>query len=88
MATAMNATIEEGILQEAINFALAKTNSTHIKLKEEQKEAVHQVVNGRDVIAVLPTGFGKSLIYHLLPTYSTILIRKEEIFLPCGQNQL
>jgi superfamily II DNA helicase RecQ len=67
MATAMNVTIEEGILQEAINFALAKTNNTHIKLKEEQKKAVHQVVNGRDVIAVLPTGFGKSLIYHLLP---------------------
>ena len=63
----MNATVEEGVLQEAIHFALAKTNNTHIKLKEEQREAVSQVVNGRDVIAVLPTGFGKSLIYHLLP---------------------
>ncbi len=51
------------LLQEAINFA--KTNSTHIELKEEQKEAVRNIVNGRDVIAVLPTGFGKSLIYQL-----------------------
>ena len=54
------------LLQEAINFA--KTNSTHIELKEEQKEAVRNIVNGRDVIAVLPTGFGKSLIYQLLPS--------------------
>ena len=47
------------ILQEAIYFALAKTNNTQIKLKEEQKEAVCQIVNGRDV---------KSLIYQLLPS--------------------
>ena len=46
------------ILQEAIYFALAKTNNTQIKLKEEQKEAVCQIVNGRDV---------KSLIHQLLP---------------------
>ena len=60
MATAMNNECKEGfILQEAIYFALAKTNNTQIKLKEEQKEAVCQIVNGRDV---------KSLIYQLLPS--------------------
>ena len=76
------------LLQEAINFA--KTNSTHIELKEEQKEAVRNIVNGRDVIAVLPTGFGKSLIYQLLPSMfdtSTTSVRKKEIFLLCGQKQ-
>ena len=36
---------KEGLLQEAIYFALAKTNNTQIKLKEEQKEAVRQIVN-------------------------------------------
>ena len=73
------------LLQEAINFA--KTNSTHIELKEEQKEAVRNIVNGRDVIAVLPTGFGKSLIYQLYHQCSTTSVRKKEIFLLCGQKQ-
>ena len=73
------------LLQEAINFA--KTNSTHIELKEEQKEAVRNIVNGRDVIAVLPTGFGKSLIYQLLPSMFDYISSKKKIFLLCGQKQ-
>ena len=36
----MSETVDEGLLQEAINFALAKTNMTHIELKKEQKEAL------------------------------------------------
>jgi len=32
-------------------------------LKREQKEAVSRSLEGKDVLAVLPTGFGKSLIY-------------------------
>ena len=34
-------------------------------LKSEQKEAVESLLRGRDVFGVLPTGFGKSLIYQL-----------------------
>ena len=32
-------------------------------LKEEQKLAVEALVTGKDVMAVHPTGFGKSIIY-------------------------
>ena len=32
-------------------------------LKEEQKLAVEALFSGKDVMAVLPTGFGKSIIY-------------------------
>ena len=53
----MNATVRGEA--EAIYFALAKTNNTQIKLKEEQKEDIRQIVNARDV---------KSLIYQLLPS--------------------
>ena len=57
------------ILQEAIYFAPAKTNNTQIKLKEEQKEAVCQIVNGRDV---------KSLITNFyLPCSTTLIIREK-----------
>lgn len=33
----------------------------NFSLKEEQKTAVKELFEGRDVVAVLPTGFGKSL---------------------------
>jgi superfamily II DNA helicase RecQ len=37
-------------------------------LKEQQKFCIRKlVVDSQDVFAVLPTGFGKSLIYHGLP---------------------
>ena len=36
-------------------------------LKEEQKTVITSFVEGRDVFAVLPTGFGKSLCYTCLP---------------------
>jgi len=32
-------------------------------LKSEQKEAVESLFKGRDVLGVLPMGFGKSLIF-------------------------
>ena len=35
-------------------------------LKTEQKEAVSYLLEGKDVLAVLPTGFGKSLMYQSL----------------------
>ncbi len=45
--------------------------------KEGQKEVIHQVIKGRNVLALFPTGYGKSLCYEL-PTYvhqqTTIII--------------
>ena len=35
-------------------------------LKSEQKETVGSLLKGRDTFGVLPTGFGKSLIFQLL----------------------
>ena len=32
-------------------------------LKDKQEEALKSLLDGKDVFAVLPTGFGKSLIY-------------------------
>ena len=34
-------------------------------LKPEQKQAVEALLAGQDVLAILPTGFGKSLIYQM-----------------------
>ncbi|CAH3041678.1 unnamed protein product [Porites lobata] len=34
-------------------------------LKSEQREALELLLRGKDVFCVLPTGFDKSLIYHV-----------------------
>jgi ATP-dependent DNA helicase RecQ len=35
----------------------------HLQLKSEQKEIVQNVLERKDSMAVLPTGFGKSMCY-------------------------
>ena len=52
----------------AVNYALNLLKSSDLVLKREQKEALHAVcVEKRDCLCVLPTGFGKSLIFQLVP---------------------
>ena len=55
-------------LEESLANALSTLGSSHLQLKEEQKKAVQAICEGRDVFVWLPTGFGKSLCYQLLPT--------------------
>ena len=58
----------EDLFQEAIKFSLEKLDKPDLKLKREQFEAIRAFcVERKDVLAVLPTGFGKSLIYQILP---------------------
>ena len=40
-------------------------------LKPEQMQAILEFINGRDIFVLLPTGYGKSLIYGLLPLSSS-----------------
>ena len=54
-------------------FEQAVSSSLHelglVSLEKEQRQAVEAIVmKGRDVLAVLPTGFGKSLI--ILPSFA------------------
>jgi len=46
----------------------AAENLGCVALKPKKREAVVEFVNGRDVFVVLPTGYGKSLCYGILPT--------------------
>ena len=39
----------------------------NLKLKSEQVECLEHLLNSKNVFAMLPTGFGKSLIYTLFP---------------------
>ena len=53
--------------ESAISFALRCLDSSDLVLKRQQKEAIKFVWEGKDVFVLLPTGFGKSIIYEILP---------------------
>ena len=51
---------------EAIDAAAMKLG--YRSLKPEQREAIRNFMDAKDVMVVLPNSFGKSLCYVLLPT--------------------
>ena len=54
----------EACLHKALTFLANRGFSR--ELRQEQKCSVKQLFTGGDVLAVLPTGFGKSMIFQLL----------------------
>ena len=59
-----------------------------IDLKCEQEEAVISLVPGKDAFAVLPTGFGKSLIYQSYAFARNILDSRLPIILVMGKPSM
>ena len=64
-------------MDKALEKALERLNVSREKekiiLKREQETAVKELLAGRDVMAILPTGFGKSL------TFTVFAIAKEQL---------
>ena len=48
----------------------------NLKVKPEQFEAVKQLYGGGDLLVVLLTGFGKSVVFHLLVLVTERILRK------------
>ena len=63
---------ETDILMDVLRRLSTKLRFS-LKLKVEQCEALNSLLDGSDVLAVLATGHGKSLIFQLL-----VLVGKEE----------
>ena len=54
---------------EGVKYALEKVGKANITLKQKQEEILKIIaLKQKDVLAVLPTGYGKSLIYQIIPT--------------------
>ena len=61
-------TDQNNLFHKAFDFGLEILSIADLQLKEKQYNVVKFVVlDNKDVLAVLPTGYGKSLIYQLLP---------------------
>ena len=50
-------------LTRALSLLNIRRENGAVVLKPEQETAINNLLNGRDVMAILPTGFGKSMIY-------------------------
>ena len=61
-STKMEKKTKESI-EKALNLLNIQGEKKEIILKEEQEKAAVELLSGKDVLAILPTGFGKSLIY-------------------------
>ena len=53
--------------ERALCYALAKLKKDDLQLKDEQRAAIRHVYQEKDVFLWLPTGFGKSICYEILP---------------------
>jgi superfamily II DNA or RNA helicase len=65
--------IEEGVAKALTSFNIRR-EARKIVLKPVQETAVKQLLNGDDLVAILPTGFGKSLIFTIFA------LAREEMF--------
>ena len=64
------------LFHDALDFGLEILSVADLQLKEKQYDVVKCVVlDNKDVLAVLPTGYGKSLIYQLLPPVFNFMAR-------------
>ena len=51
----------------SLHFTISTSSYNNINVKPKKVKCLEAVYNGRDLVAVLPTGYGKSMIFHLLP---------------------
>ena len=52
---------------KALQFAVETTKLRDFTFKPKQVDILYNLFKGHDVLGILPTGYGKSLTFHLLP---------------------
>ena len=75
-------------LFKIIQFALLVHGITGIYLKPKQVICFEEILSGNDVLAVLPTRFGKSLLYHLLPSMIPTKSKRNIVIVVCPLSKV
>ena len=61
-------TIKRVMFYSSLQAAVLNSIYSNINFKVKQVVCLQAIYRGRDVVAVLPMGYGKSMIFHLLPS--------------------
>ena len=59
--------ISKSILEDILSKVLQNCFADIEQLSDPQNEALFEILNQKDVFAILPTGLGKSIIFQCLP---------------------
>lgn len=70
MSEKQSVDVEESLIAEAATVCGYK------RLKDEQMTAIRAFVQGRDVFMCLPTGYGKSACFLILPTVFDLMRKR------------
>ncbi|XP_068761461.1 ATP-dependent DNA helicase Q1-like [Montipora capricornis] len=71
-----------------IEFSLNNGNFPSLNLKPLQMKCFEYMLEGQDVIGVLPTRFGKSMVFHLLPHFIPVKTTKNIVIVVCSLNSI
>lgn len=87
MASATQNLSAFGVLSR-LGTALNRCKFPSFCLKPLQVKCFESLLKGLDVIAVLPTGFGKSLLFQLLPDFLSVKRGKNIVLVVCPLNSI
>ena len=71
-----------------LQIALTSCNFPSHCLKPLQVKCFEYLLRGDDVVAVLPTGFGKSILFQLLPKFFPVKTDKNMVIVVCPLNSI
>ena len=71
-----------------VGFSLSNGNFPSLNFKPLQVKCFESILQGQDVIGVLPTGFGKSMLFHLLPHFIPVKKTKNIVIVVCPLNSI
>ncbi|XP_066928671.1 probable ATP-dependent DNA helicase RecS [Clytia hemisphaerica] len=60
------------LVRDAVETCISRVNPA-FSVKPKQLESIKNIINGHDTLAILPTSYGKSMIYQLLPSVCKML---------------
>lgn len=73
---------------QRLQISLNSGDFPQINFKPLQVKCLEYILQGQDVIGVLPTGFGKSMIFHLLPKFLPARANKNIVIVVSPLNSI
>lgn len=70
--------VPPGVIER--NIVVASNRLVGGKPKPQQLEACLSILQGKDVLVCLPTGYGKTLVYQLLPIAAKEILRETKVY--------